>query len=70
MSDSESVDRTALRATIRETIQSNDPLPRSKLEGKVAGRGFPPEAVGFELDALEERGFVYLVGESEEVKIP
>lgn len=66
------IDRPALRRTVRQTIQQADGAPsRDELIGGVIEEmGVPEAAVDSELDALERAGFVYLVGDVPEVKLP
>jgi hypothetical protein len=71
--DTTDVDRTAVRRTIRETIQAAaEPPSQSDLVDTVARlAGVPETAVRDELDACERHGFVYCVGDDDpEVKLP
>lgn len=73
MSNTDTIDRIALRRTIRQTIrEADDPPTYSDLVGIVAtGRGVPEEVVSSELDACEREGFVYCVGDDDPVvKLP
>jgi hypothetical protein len=71
--ESQAVDRTELRRSVRRTIKQADDAPhRSDVVGIVAaGMGVAETVVNDELDALEQHGFVYLVGDGDpEVKLP
>ena len=69
---SATVDRRVLRKAIREFIENNDPATYAGVVAIVAGNAnVDPKAVENELDALESRGFVYLVptDDGKEVKL-
>lgn len=67
---SESISRTDLRRTIRETIRERDTPPtRTALVDSVAdATGADLEAVDSEIDVLERQGGVYIVNGT--VKLP
>lgn len=73
---SESVDRVAIRRSVRETVQESaaDYAERETLINEVAAAtDHPTETVRRELKELERNGFVYLVGGDDgptEVKLP
>jgi len=68
----QTVDRTDLRKAIRNTVRDHpDLLPRAEVVTLVQeDTGVPESKIHDEIDALEQHGFVYLVGETEVVKLP
>ena len=69
---SATVDRTALRRTIREYIEANDAPTWSEIVNAVpADTNAKPTTVGRELDELEAHGFIYCVptDDGEEVRL-
>jgi len=66
------VDRTELRKAIRDTVRdAPEKLPRAEVVTLVQeDTGVPETKIHDEIDALEQHGFVYLVGETEVVKLP
>jgi hypothetical protein len=69
---SETIDRTTIRATVREVVHDG-PVEKHEVVVRTATRlDIPESAVRDELDALERLGFIYCVGEgdSAEVKLP
>jgi hypothetical protein len=64
MTESDHIDRTEIRRTVRKTIDAIDGegAPRDDLEVTVAATAeVPRDAVEREIDELEKTGFVYLV---------
>lgn len=68
----QTVDRTELRKAIRNTVRDHpDLLPRAEVVTLVQdATGVPEGTIHDEIDALEQHGFVYLVGDTEVVKLP
>lgn len=66
------VDRTEIRKAIRDTVRDHpDLLPRAEVVTLVQeDTGVPETTIHDEIDALEKHGFVYLVGETQVVKLP
>jgi len=70
--NTDAVDRTELRKAIRNTVRDHpDLLPRAEVVTLVQdATGVPEGTIHDEIDALEQHGFVYLVGDTEVVKLP
>jgi len=71
-SDKQSIDRTVIRATVRDVVEGS-PVDRREVIETVADRtDHGEDIVDDEIDELERHGFVYLVGDgdSAEVRMP
>jgi len=70
--NNDTIDRTELRKAIRNTVRDHpDLLPRAEVVTLVQdATGVPEGTIHDEIDALEQHGFVYLVGDTEVVKLP
>jgi len=70
--NTDTIDRTELRKAIRNTVRDHpDLLPRAEVVTLVQeDTGVPEGTIHDEIDALEQHGFVYLVGDTEVVKLP
>lgn len=66
------LDRTELRKQITSVASNDaDAPPRAVVVTQVVdAMGCTEEAVHNEIDTLERHGFVYLVGDDQQVKVP
>jgi Fe2+ or Zn2+ uptake regulation protein len=70
---SQAVDRRALRAAIRDYIETHaEPTWTATVNAVSEATDAEPRAVGRELDQLESAGFIYCVesADGEEVRLP